>query len=279
MRGSWSIYNRFYGGYPASCQTNTASITPRAPSTVFDFVIDLNFPASGIIQPDGTGGANSLTVVVRTQPATANQSVTLRMGAEMTESGGHVDHTGTRPVGSLAATQGTTNAGGTLEATYTASIFGGSYRVYARMQGMEKGRDIRVFVPGLQELGDGVNYNLRQVDVHHPAYHYGTATANTNLPLIAADYINTYYATQAATEEEKLVFNDQSLIYGGKFEILGDWGNGSHAEHREGKNCDVRSINVPAGRHAALEDIFRQRGSPNFLKHVPPDQPHWHLRF
>ncbi len=203
------------------------------------------------------------------------------MGSEMTESGGHEQHTGTRSLGSLAATQGSTNSSGVFQTTYTASVFGGSYRVKARLGGMEKVLDFRVLVPNLASLGGGDNYNLIGARTEHPNNHYGTATALSNLPLIANDYKTRFYGEGAIPNAEKVSYNDMSLIYGGKFEVPGNWNlvNENHAEHRVGRNCDVRSINVPADRHAALEDIFSQRGSPNFLKHVPPDPPHWHLRF
>jgi hypothetical protein len=202
----------------------------------------------------------------------------------MDGAGGHTNHTGTRPLGTLAATQGVTDETGAFRTTYTSAIFGGQVAILAHVPalGVDKGDTEQVGV-GLTLLGAGANYILYHNDPYHPSYHYGTATALTNLPLIANDYKAQFYpgAKVPIPEADKLNFNDMSLVNGGKFEAFvtggqAAWGpNVPHDEHRVGINCDVRNFNVSQTRRAALEQIFRQRGSPNFLD----EGNHWHLRF
>lgn len=241
-------------------------------------------PAS--IYATGTYPGTTATVTVQTYPALSNLQVILSL-AEVVGAGGHTDHAGNRPLGTLAATQGMTGFyDGAFRTTYTSSIFGGEVAIYAQVPalGGEKGESVRVGV-GLTSLAAGATYILYHNDPYHPAYHNGTATALTNLPLIANDYKAQFYPDGAngptpIPDADKLNYNDMSLVNGGKFEaFLGSqaaWGpDVAHQEHRVGINCDVRNFNVPTGRRAALEEIFRQRGSPTFLD----EGNHWHLRF
>jgi len=233
------------------------------------------------------------TVTVQTYPALSNLQVTLFLRA-VDGAGGHINHTGTRPLGTLAATQGVTDfTTGRFVTTYTSSIFGGEVIIYAdvpAISAVDKG----VYVPvgvGLASLGAGANYILYHNDPYHPNYNYGTATALANLPLIANDYKAQFYPDGAngptpIPDSDKLNFNDMSLVNGGKFEAYVDvtrqaaWGpDVPHQEHLKGTNCDVRNFNVPTVRRAALEEIFRQRGSPNFLIEPATNPNHWHLRF
>jgi len=141
-------------------------------------------------------------------------------------------------------------------------------------------------VPGLQELGGGANYNLIGRTDSHPSNHWGTPAANNGLVLIADDYKNEYYRDVAIPDGEKVSFNDQSLVWGGKFDlpprgqVRPTWAaNVSHDEHREGINCDIRSNNIPRDRWTRLNEIFFNRGSTNTHDETTSRVPHWHARF
>jgi hypothetical protein len=241
----------------------------------------------GSIYASGTfPSPTTATVTVQTIPAfLSNIGVTLSL-AEVPGVGGHVSHAGTRPLGTLAATQGVTDDTGAFRTTYSSSIFGGQVAIIAHVPilGVDKGDTVQVGV-SLSSLGAGTNYNLVGATSTHPDNHYGQAIALTNLPLIASDYKAQFYpdgnkGPTPIPDADKLKYNDMSLINGGKFDINAGWGpNDDHQEHRVGINCDVPYNNVPVGRQQAVEDIFRARNSPTFLKHFPPDAPHWHLRF
>jgi hypothetical protein len=179
-------------------------------------------------------------------------------------------------LGTLAATQGTTDAQGIFQTTYTAPIFGGSVIVSSTLNGFPAANSLEILalVEGLSELGASADYSLVGEKPTHPSNHWGTATALSNLPLIASDYLAQFPGADI------LQYNDMSLVYGGKFDFDGsNWCSScAHDEHRLGTNCDVYSGNVPTSRWSALTAIFAQRGSPNYLDETA-DKNHWHLRF
>jgi len=242
---------------------------------VIDFTLTFS---QNDIDPSGTGGSPTSTVTVQTNPATQGLSVNLSLN-EITGSGGHINHGGTRPLGTLSATQGTTGPNGAFQATYTSPIFGGAVTIHASVAttSVDRAEIMRVGVPGLSLLGAGNYYTLTGTTQVHPVNHYGTNTAVTNLPLIASDY-RSAYPTAA-----NLPYNDISLINGGKFEIPGNWNAAAdHQEHRMGINCDInygpgQAIET-AEQQATFEGILRLRNSPNFLKHLNAPL-HYHTRF
>lgn len=236
----------------------------------------------GHLRPAGTtGGQNTATVNVRVTPAQPVRSVTLRLAGE-TGTGGHVDaqHNGTRPAGRLRQTQGTTDPSGMFRVSYTPSHIAGRVKVTANVAGVELDVFAHVMVPGLQELFGGANYNLIGQTGSHPSNHWGTPGANSGLVGIADDYKNEYYRNVAIPDADKIAYNDQSLTWGGKFELANRWNaTGSHAEHREGINCDIRSNNIPHDRRTKLNEIFFNRGSTRTLDETGTSSPHWHARF
>lgn len=241
----------------------------------FDFFVTFD---AFVLSPTGTAGATTATVTVFTTPPVST-AVILSLG-EILGSGGHASHSGTRPLGSLAPSQGTTGANGTFQATYTPPIFGGEVVILARIAevDLEKGELMQVTVSGLSPLGGGANYTLTGSLPWHPDNHYGTTTALANLPAIANDYVALFPGAAG------LRYNDMSLEKGGKFDINPNqaippnWTNASHAEHRVGTNCDVGSNNVPANRWVDLNAIFFRRGVTS-INNETACCNHWHLRF
>lgn len=254
----------------ANCQVN-------------DFTIATS---NATIWPSGAGDAGATTtttITVQTAPATPGQAVEVFLG-EIVGAGGHVGHANSRPLGTLTATNGTTDVNGRFQTTYTSSIFGGAVAIQARMANTSTIHALtqEVSVPGLTTLGASNDYILWHNDNFHPSYHYGAASALTNLPLVANDYNTQFYPSGIVPNADKLNFNDMSLVNGGKFEAAaGDWSqaNISHGEHRRGLNCDLRSFNVPQNRWQALTTIFQLRGSPNYFDETGTAAPHWHVRF
>jgi hypothetical protein len=267
----WTEYTYHYNPALGACTSSSAQFTKSAAVTSIGSSIEADVTS---VRPSGTDGTNTVTVTIRTNPATANRSVNLSLSG-VAGSGGHASHSGTRPVGSLAATQGTTNGSGIFQTTYTAPIFGGTVNILSRVgqSNLEKVLEVIVAVEGLSELGASADYSLVGTTTTHPDNHYGTATALTNLPLIASDYLSQFSGA------EILRYNDMSLVLGGKFDLSNNWSSGGdHSEHRIGINCDVYSGNVPQSRRDTLENIFRSRHSPDFLDETAA-KSHWHLRF
>lgn len=272
----------FNGATAPPCPTPTPTPTPTPQS------VQLNIEPQ-VLSPAGTdGGENTATVTVRIVPAVANQTVTLTL-TPVGDSGGHMDaqHIGARPGGQLRRRTGTTNASGEFTTTYTPSHVAGIVNLRASVGGVNStaiGLNIRVL--NLFELQAGTNYELIGPSPSHPRNHWGTAAANAGLNQIANDYASTFYPNPQSPipNEDKLRYNDQSLTWGGKFDLPRRWGNGgSHHEHRTGINCDVRCCanpgNVPQARRAQLNNMFIQQGSTDTLDETQSAQPHWHLRF
>lgn len=194
-------------------------------------------------------------------------------------------HTGTRPLGKLAKTTGTTNSNGCFSTTYSPSHISGQIQVISTIFGSVIGgtrgsRNFGVLFPGLHILNPGGDYRLIGSTDAHPSNHWGTSSAVGDLPLIASDYKTEFYGNNPIPEDEKVAYNDMSLEWGGKFDLGRSWLNSkAHAEHREGINCDTRSSNIPRGRWARLNEFFRNRGSTSTNDETGGDAPHWHLRF
>ncbi|MFL6208762.1 MAG: hypothetical protein ACJ74W_07915 [Pyrinomonadaceae bacterium] len=266
------------------CKSSVVQAFANSICNVTDVDLDIS---PGEIRPSGTGGTNTATVTVTISNPSghsiANQAINLTLAPDPQGSGGHVQHAVgvARPLGTLAHSQGMTNAEGVFSTTYTAPIFGGLVIIRASVRDLNTDASVLVRIENLSSLGAGANYTLIGATATHPDNHYGTATALNNLPLIANDYKAQFYPDVAIPDADKLNYNDMSLIYGGKFDIDGNWSqdNERHAEHRLGINCDVRSNNIPLNRWGALTDIFRQKGSPNYLDETGTNAPHWHLRF
>lgn len=226
------------------------------------------------IRPLGTGGTNSAAVTITCLPGR-----TVRLSLASASSGGHSSHSGTRPLGTLAATSGTADSMGKFSTTFTASHFGGSIKISATVNTETRSANILVDVPDTASLGAGSGYQLIGQTATHQTNHYGTATTLNGLRNIASDYMAAFFSGTTMPSGDALRYNDMSLLNGGKFELPSNWcTNCSHFEHAIGRNSDVGSSNVPTGRRAALEDIFSLRGSPNFLDETATAN-HWHLRF
>lgn len=265
----WEFFILF-GAIPLICETLDCFGEP--------FIFTLTVTPAGGVRPSDLGLADTATITVQTSPAVSGQTVTLSASA-VANSGGHSFHSGARPTGTFAATQGTTNSTGSFQTTYTAPIFGGTMIIQATMGSITKEQFLEVFIEGMQLLEAGANYNLVGPTTTHPDNHFGTITAVTNLPLIADDYKALFYPTSAIPEADKLKMNDMSLFNGGKFELAGNWClNCPHFEHRLGTNCDLGSSNVPTDRWAALNGIFFMRNVQSVNDETACCN-HWHLRF
>jgi len=273
------------GGAAANNFASSASTTNICANPQYEILVGIDPPS---IRPAGTtDGENTATFTVQLIPAIAGKSVRLRLEQGAENTGGHIDaqHLNARgendrPLGRLRQTQGMTDASGALRVSYTPSHIAGLIKIIATVDRVDVGAFVRVQVPDLQELGAGVNYKLIGARDPHPSNHWGTAAANNGLVEIANDYKNEYYRDVAIPDAEKVAFNDQSLIWGGKFELAHRWGAaGAHGEHREGINCDIRSNNIPRERWTRLNEIFFNRGSTNTHDETNTKMPHWHARF
>lgn len=219
-----------------------------------------------VLSPSNAAPGTTVTVTVTVTPAVAGHAVSVS-ASEVAQSGGH--HHNSRPLGQFSGSSGTTNGSGVFSTSYTASAFGGSERVRAYAGTVQDSVELTVAVSSLQQLGSGTGYSLVGDRPTHPSNHYGTASANSALAAIALAYTTMYSGST-------LLYNDQSLVRGGLFDISAGW-NTPHSEHRLGTNCDVDDNAVPTGRYATLQQMFIDNGSPNYIHESSAN--HWHLRF
>lgn len=240
-----------------------------------------------IIRPKGLSGENeTATAEVCLRPARANETVTLDLVVkpEFRDSGGHIAarHDGNRPLGKLSKTTGRTGSDGCFSATYYPSHIAGTVTINASVINKFGSENELIGIFNTQHLDEHDSYRLIGFKPWHPSpvSHWGTAGAVNGLQLIAFDYNNEYYNGGIPPLEQKIAYNDMSLPQGGKFDLAHKWLNsGSHAEHREGINCDVRSSNIPTSRWTRLNQIFFERGSIRTNDETGTEAPHWHLRF
>lgn len=275
---------------PTPTPTPSPSPTPCDPSQLGCAPgLEVFMPRPAPLRPIGTsgfsGGGTTTLVKVCTNPVNVNvpATLTLRRRPQHINSGGHIGtlHGGSRPIGKLARTSGTTGSDGCFSTTYSSSHISGYVGVDGTILGLSVGEDIFVRVDGLFSLGSGPDHVLIGQTSSHPDNHYGTASANTGLLLIASAYRSEFYPSGQIPEDEKVAYNDMSLAFGGKFDLFNRWEstNSQHGEHREGINCDTRSNNIPTPRWARLNQIFRDNGSTRTHDETGTQAPHWHLRF
>ncbi len=225
--------------------------------------------------------------------------------------GGHRNHIGIRPPGAFARSSVRTDASGQAQGVYTPSPFGGSSNIVITANGTTVTETpIFILVPGLEALGAGsanAGYRLtgssEDGNTFHPNGHYATPRSNTALQQIAANYRDTFFPQNQYPDgvpfDQRLRFNDASLISGGKFDITPDfhnlqnppsWRSGPrtpHDEHRVGINCDISDRNIPndpvlfegqvLNRWAVMETIFCRNGSTRTNREHCLN--HWHMRF
>lgn len=298
----WVIPRRHFLGWTEACvtipvpppPTPTPTPTPNPTPTPCDpleggscndyTVTVTTNPTS--LRPTGVSGVvNSANVSVCIEPAQANLAASIQLvrRAGFVNTGGHVGSLhvgGQRPMGKLASVSGVTGANGCFYTKYSPSHISGYVGIDGTITGTTAQGNILVRVDGLFDLGQGVDYRLIGDKPWHPQNHFGTGQANISLHDIAADYRFEFYPSTPIPEDEKVAYNDVSLEYGGKFEVDHNWLNtGFHGEHREGINCDTRSINIPPNRHNRLMQIFFDNGSTRTNDERNTPQPHWHLRF
>lgn len=117
---------------------------------------------------------------------------------------------------------------------YTASQISGEEKITATLQdtGEKVSKSIFIMVPALGPLAAGQFYALTGSTGSHPDNHYGTNTTVSNIQVIARDYF------ENSEEGVKIGINDMSLIWGGLFDIDGNWVS-PHSLHRIGKSVDV----------------------------------------
>jgi len=186
-------------------------------------------------------------------------------------SGGHA-HDGSRPVGTFSSSSGTIDQWGYFETSYTSSEVCGRDIITAWAGAKAASLYLIVKVSGLAEMGISSNYNLIGMTPTHPSNHWGSPSTISNLINIANEYLEQFPGASP------LAFNDMNLVYGGLFDIDGNW-MPPHDEHRYGRNCDLPISNIPIANRIPLDRIIQENGGIVKKEEGSPYGPHWHLTF
>jgi hypothetical protein len=184
-------------------------------------------------------------------------------------SGGHDHDDSNRPKGSFQPSSGNTGTSG-LPTTYTAPEVSGI--IDATITGtapdgtalVPTTATIGVEIDGLVALGTGTNYDLVGSTSLHSDNHYGTPSLNGSLVNLADSYGGVF-------PNERLAYNDMSLVTGGLFDYQGTWSK-PHVSHRFGVDADMRL--VPVAERRRVRQLIYASG---FSK-IIVEGNHWHLR-
>lgn len=258
-----------------------------------------------VILPSGIGKRSPTRTKVRTcvlgvSGAKSGYAVRLEKSDVSTDTG-HVEdlHTGKRPLGSFGSSQGVTDATGCFVTSYHATFIAAAIKVTASAAGFEPGTaTISIRVGNLARLPRGINYRLNgsgnpnECDAPqcttaymsdkgrraHPFNHFVVSAAIPALAMIADSYKQKFYGNGYIPPDEMITYNDASLKWGGKFDGKLNWLNGSwHTFHRDGKNIDTKSQNIPPTRVDDLEAITNENGF-GILHHTKKDR-HFHFKW
>ena len=246
--------------------------------------------------------------IVGATSTAARSGIQITLSTEDISTGtGHVEarHTGTRPHGDIGRKKGVTNATGCFETTYRPTFISAEIKIMATSPSFigEASRPLKVRVPGLVDLGRGTNYRLngssdpRDCDAPectapappgqlqymavplrkaHPFNHYVVAASVPKLKKIADDYKSAFYGSGSIHPDQMITYNDASLRWGGEFELRRKWLNpGAHGRHREGKNIDLKTLNIPNTRITRVIQIANANGFGTLHHYVKA--PHLHL--
>ncbi|MFZ2161174.1 MAG: hypothetical protein WAW02_03045 [Sideroxyarcus sp.] len=216
------------------------------------------------------------------KPSTNPVKVHVSLKVEDPKSGGHDHGDSTRPRGGIAevgtcasdaecwpgpqstAGKGMTDGNGQVVFNFNAPVASGTHTITATCDGCSSSsppKTVEVKVPDLIKIqSTPLLYTLiGAIEGKHTDNHYLTSSALDIIWGIAADYhIDRTFWRPGARGIKRLVpppplgFNDASLIWGGKFDLSGEW-KGNHYEHHKGTAIDIRA-NGEAG--AVPETLF-----------------------
>lgn len=205
--------------------------------------------------------------------AIPNRTVSLSLAGQANE-GGHL-HGGTVPTGALASTSVATGTTGTATVNYTASIFSGKVIVSGTSAGATGAAEtITIRIPDLVELIESAAIERVGVTASHPSSHWGQQGMVDRLREAGARF--------SAKYSIPLRVNDMSLTSGGKFEVAGTYGNGSHAEHQIGTSADIRTHGatpLTPAQMRFLYDLWVAELGGEVLDETGTAQPHYHFRY
>lgn len=203
--------------------------------------------------------------VVNTQTNLPIPGVQVKFSVDVkAKTGGHDHDDAQRPKGKLLdcrypysevdTTVCITQLDGKATVTFKAPIVSGTHTITATCvspacTGPALG-DINVRVNELEGIMGSPFYAFIGATGQHTDNHYLTPDAASQLWRLAATY---YFMNWQDTSVPLLHLNDASLVWGGKFDVAGQWTSGDHTGHRRGTVIDIRANALPT---AIPESLF-----------------------
>ena len=240
--------------------------------------------SKGHVWPQETGQPDSYSqATISISSSNISEGTPVQIQLRIRSDGGHRGHIGLRPLGTLNPARGQIDAQGRFQTQFTASHFGGDIDIVVTVGDLSASRTIQVRVPYLYLVSEGEGYWMVGSKPIHPTGWYATYSVRGNLRSIAREYKRFYYSEESPQPaDDRLAYNDMSLIFGGKFELNGKWcvpntRDCHHHNHRFGTHVDISDHNVPTARIAQLESIFRQYGASRVSHEAAKN--HWHVTF
>ncbi len=142
---------------------------------------------------------------------------------------------------------------------YTAPEISGEEKITATLKDTEEkvSKSIFIMVPDLGPLFSLQFYRLTGQTGDHPDNHYGTNDTIFNIQGMAQDYFD---LCDEDICNETLGINDMSLIWGGLFDVDGNWNSATgHGLHRGGKSVDIDRCAQTLVRQDDLDTIVEER--------------------
>jgi len=225
------------------------------------------------VRPAGTGGqplALRVGVFDTGGSPIPNRTVVLTVDG-IEQIGGH-QHGGTMPNGVLSQTVINTGPSGPAEARYAPNVFSGKVVIRGTSGNAVPAEDtIVIQTPGLVALEASEIIRLVGIRNAHPSSHSGTPDMVSALRAVA-DSVHAQY-------EIHIDVNDTSLEFGGTFDLAADYSRGGgHAEHRVGRNADLRAIIFARAQPRFIHRTWELLGG-SVYDETNTSQPHYHLRF
>lgn len=183
-------------------------------------------------------------------------------------SGGHLHHDKNAPIGRAVPAKGVIGVTDSYE--FIAPDVSGLITDYLYINGRLVDTDYnRVRLPGLTPLKSSRSIFLIGSKPQHPESHYGHPALIAALETLADKYYQKF--------NTPLQVNDISLPWGGLFDLGrdGPWWKSPHAEHRDGKQADIRNIYMSPAQRKFFADEAKKLGLSVLAEDKPP---HFHLR-
>jgi len=238
-------------------------------------------PETATIEP---GNTYTFTATVTNQdgsPPIEDVPISVKVEVDLT-SGGHVHGGSTRPKGSVSPASGNT----ALSINFGATKISGTHTITATCDMCSNSplkATIDVMVDGLSMIPDSEFYALTEPDGkggtkvigdngNHSGNHFLTPEAASELWRMAASYHfeDQFWQLKQARKRGQYTYipapllhlNDASLIWGGKFDIQGNWA-GDHQGHKKGVVIDVRANSNTGAIPLASFDNFQNMAASN----------------